>query len=130
MIVSSIADMPGVSEYLRGGLVVYSNDMKSRFLGVNTNTLNTLGAISKEVAIQMAVGVLNNTLSDFSVAVTGIAGPGGGTEQKPVGLVYVAAASKQGADVRRMNFSGNRSLIRQKTARFAILFLRDFILRQ
>ncbi len=130
MIASSIADIPGASEYLKGGCITYSNDLKSRFLGVNTNTLETYGAVSKEVAVQMAVGILNNTSSDFSVAVTGIAGPGGGTKQKPIGLVYIAAASRFGVDVREVIFGGNRKLIREKTAKFAILFLRDFILRQ
>jgi nicotinamide-nucleotide amidase len=125
-----MADVPGVSGYLKGGCVTYSNELKNRFLGVNMETLNSVGAVSQEVAKQMAIGALNNTMSDFAVSVTGIAGPGGATRQKKVGLVYFAAASHNNIEIRQMNFTGNRRLIRHKSAKYAILFLRDFILRQ
>ncbi len=125
-----ITDIPGASNYFKGGCVTYSNELKSKFVGVNPKTLQEVGAVSEEVATQMAIGVLNNTRSDFSVAVTGIAGPGGGSEKKPVGLVYIAVASHSDVGVRKVIFGGNRRLIRYKTAKFAILFLRDFILRQ
>ncbi len=130
LISAFIADVPGISKYLKGGCVTYSNEMKMRFLGVNLNSLNTVGAVSREVALQMAIGVRNNSSSDFSVAVTGIAGPSGATKDKPVGLVYIAVASRFGADVKEIVFKGNRRLIRHKTTKFAILFLRDFITRQ
>ncbi len=130
MIAASITDIPGSSNYFLGGCAVYSNEFKSRFIGVNTNTLNSFGAVSKEVAIQMAIGVLNNSNADFSVAVTGIAGPKGATNDKPVGLVYISAASRYNTDVRKKVFTGNRKMIRHKTTKFALLFLRDFILAQ
>ncbi len=130
LITGTIAHVPGVSSYLEGGCVTYSNQMKMRFVGVNSTSLQRHGAVSEEVAIQMAIGVLSNTNADFSVAVTGIAGPTGGTKEKPVGLVYIAVASHGASEVRRMVFSGNRRIVRTKTVRFAILYLRDFILRQ
>ncbi len=130
LIAGTIAHVPGVSAYLEGGCVTYSNQMKMRFLGVNSTTLARYGAVSGEVATQMAVGVLNNTGSDFSVAVTGIAGPTGATKDKPVGLVYIAVANRNTVEVERVVFSGNRRMVRNKTTRFAILFLREFILKQ
>ncbi len=130
MIASSLADIPGASGYFMGGCVTYSNEFKRRFIGVNSNTLNSFGAVSKEVATQMAVGVLNNSHTDFSVAVTGIAGPSGGSVDKPVGLVYVSVASRQETATVKKIFSGNRRLVRHKTTKFALLFLRDFILSQ
>ncbi len=130
LIASMIADIPGSSQFFKGGCVTYSNEMKSKFLGVNSNTLETYGAVSKEIALQMAIGMLNNSMSNFSVAVTGIAGPGGATKQKPVGLVYIAVSSRFNSEVKEIIFSGNRRLIRHKTAKYAILYLRDFILRQ
>ncbi len=130
LISARIADIPGASSYLKGGCAVYSNELKNRFLGVNTNTLKNFGAVSKEVAIQMAVGVLNNAKTDFSASVTGIAGPAGATKEKPVGLVYTAAASLNNVAVEKRIFKGNRKMIRHKSAKFALLFLRDFILSQ
>lgn len=130
MIAASITDIPGSSNYFLGGCATYSNEFKSRFIGVNTNTLNSFGAVSKEVAVQMSIGVLNNSRADFAVAVTGIAGPTGATNDKPVGLVYISVASRYGTNVREKVFSGNRKLIRHKTTKFALLFLRDFILSQ
>ncbi len=130
MIAASITDIPGSSNYFLGGCATYSNEFKSRFIGVNTNTLNSFGAVSKEVAVQMAIGVLNNSNADFSVAVTGIAGPKGATKDKPVGLVYISAASRYNTNVIKKVFTGNRKLIRHKTTKFALLFLRDFILAQ
>jgi PncC family amidohydrolase len=130
LISAHMADLPGSSNYFMGGCVTYSNEFKSRYLGVNSNTLNSFGAVSREVATQMAVGVLNNSKTDFSVAVTGIAGPTGGSKEKPVGLVYIAVATRSAVDVRKKIFSGNRKIIREKTARYALLLLREFILAQ
>ncbi len=130
LIAGTIAHVPGVSAYLEGGCVTYSNQMKMRFLGVNSSTLERYGAVSSEVATQMAIGVLNNTGVDFSVAVTGIAGPTGATKEKPVGLVYIAVAGRGDVVVERVVFGGNRKMVRYKTTRYAILLLRECIIRQ
>ncbi len=130
MISSFITDIPGASRYFTGGCVTYSNAFKSRFVGVNSNTLNNFGAVSSEVATQMAVGVLNNSQADFGLAVTGIAGPQGGSKDKPVGLVYISVASRNNVITKKKIFKGNRKIIRHKTAKFALLLLREFILSQ
>ncbi len=130
LISSWMTDIPGASLYFMGGCATYSNEFKSKYLGVNSRTLQSVGAVSEEVSIQMAVGLLNNSKTDFSVAVTGIAGPFGGTKEKPVGLVYISVASRKNVATRKKMFKGNRRIIRHKTAKFALLFLREFILSQ
>ncbi len=123
-----IADLPGVSGYFKGGCVTYSNELKSKFLSVNVNTLNNFGAVSKEVAEQMALGILHKSGSDYAVSITGIAGPSGATRDKPVGLVYFSAVSHKDIKTVEKIFTGNRKIIREKAAKFALLFLRQFIL--
>lgn len=92
----AITAVPGSSAVFDGGVVTYSNDMKKKLLGVRDETLRDFGAVSPETAGEMALGALELTGADISVSVTGIAGPGGGSEEKPVGLVYIAVASKAG----------------------------------
>ena len=92
----AITAVPGSSAVFDGGVVTYSNDMKKKLLGVHDETLRDFGAVSPETAGEMALGAIKLTGADIAVSVTGIAGPGGGTEEKPVGLVYIAAASKAG----------------------------------
>ncbi len=128
LIAAAITDIPGSSECFIGGFITYSNFLKEKTLGVYGSDLNELGAVSESVARQMAYGALVESDSDYAVAVTGIAGPAGGSEAKPVGLVYIAAASKDNLIVKKMNFSGNRRVVREKTARFAMLFLRKYII--
>ncbi len=90
---SLVTDVPGSSHYYCGGVVAYSNEVKVRLLGVRRATLKRYGAVSAQTATEMAEGVRNRTGADIGVAVTGIAGPGGGTRKKPVGLVYIAIAA-------------------------------------
>jgi PncC family amidohydrolase len=117
-----------VSEFLEGGAITYSNKLKVNVIKVNSNLLYRVGAVSEEVAYQMAVGALALASADYSVSITGIAGPTGATKAKPVGLVYFGFASKSRVITRKMVFSGNRRLVRDKSSRFAILMLRSFIL--
>ena len=91
-----ITSIPGSSKYFKGGIVSYSNEIKSTLLHVPEELLTKHGAVSKEVAQAMATGVLNKFNTDYAVAVTGIAGPDGGTAEKPVGLVWMCFASKEG----------------------------------
>ncbi len=93
-IASRLTVLAGASQYFLGGMITYSNQMKTEFLGVSENTLNDTGAVSEEVVIQMAEGVINKTGADYGIAVSGVAGPTGGTEKKPVGTVWVAIANK------------------------------------
>ncbi|MBN1979400.1 MAG: CinA family protein [Anaerolineae bacterium] len=96
-----ITDVPGSSVYYQGAVVSYSNEIKERALRVRRGTLERYGAVSEQVAREMAQGVRNALCSDIGLAVTGVAGPDGGTPEKPVGLVYVALAAPDGAWVER-----------------------------
>ncbi|MGD0121299.1 MAG: CinA family protein [Candidatus Limnocylindrales bacterium] len=123
LIAKLITDVAGSSGYFRGGVVSYSNDAKTELLGVPEEQLMAHGAVSAQVARAMAVGVLHRTGADLAIAVTGISGPAGGSAAKPVGLTYVAVADKDGAEVRRYLWSGDRSGNREATARAALELL-------
>ncbi len=120
MIGGAVTAAPGVSEFYKGGIVSYSNEIKERILGVDGAVLATAGAVSRECAGQMAQGARRVLGVDFSVAVTGIAGPGGATPGKPVGLVYIATASPGGVEVTRNLFGGGRESVRAATVRAAL----------
>jgi PncC family amidohydrolase len=111
-----VTNVAGSSEYFLGSVVTYSNKAKEAMLGVSRSDLEMHGAVSESTARQMAEGVRRCFGSDWAVAVTGIAGPSGGTAEKPVGLVYVAVAWLNGAVVERNQFDGDRFTIKSKTA--------------
>ncbi|HIJ67610.1 MAG TPA: competence/damage-inducible protein A [Planctomycetes bacterium] len=119
-----LTDVPGSSDYFKCGWITYSNEVKVRELGVDGALIEKHGSVSKEVAIAMAEGVLARADTDFAIAVTGIAGPGGGTEQKPVGLVYIAVTGPGWKDIQRYIFSHSRGHIRYRTALTALNMLR------
>ncbi len=120
-IAQAITDVPGSSAWFDRGFVTYSNAAKVQMLGVDPQTLKDYGAVSTETATQMAAGALVHSDADVAVAVTGIAGPDGGTPEKPVGTVFIAWADKSGAvKVIRQQFSGNRRQIRAQTVKAAI----------
>lgn len=112
-----ITSVPGVSSIYGYGFITYANEAKINILGVSPKTLEEHGAVSFETALEMALGARNAAKSDIAVSVTGIAGPGGGTEEKPVGLVYIAIADKNGAEYRKLNLHGSRDEIREKTCK-------------
>ncbi len=124
LIAKLITDVPGSSGYFKGGWVSYSNEMKNSQLDVNSETIEKYGAVSSEVAEQMAKGAKNITGADYAVSVTGIAGPGGGTEQKPVGLVYICTAGEDFCDVNQYIFPHSREFVRLRTALTALNLLR------
>jgi len=125
LLASRITDVPGSSDYFLGGIVAYSNEIKRKLLGVPEEILTTVGAVSKECAERMAQGTRGLFGADFALATTGIAGPGGGTGEKPVGLVYVALATPQGALVRRFKFEGARKANKWSAAEAALGLLFD-----
>ena len=110
-----ITSFSGVSAIYGYGFITYSNEAKEKLLGVSHETLESFGAVSPECAREMALGARRVAKSDLAVSVTGIAGPTGGTAEKPVGLVYIALADKSGATVRKLNLSGTRDEIREQT---------------
>lgn len=120
---------PGSSEIYLGGVVSYSNSLKEKFLGVNPQTLQTYGAVSPETACEMAVGVKERTGSDLAVGITGIAGPGGGSDEKPVGLVYIGLATPEGVQASKFQFHGQRESIRQLSVKAALDLVRQFMLK-
>lgn len=115
-----ITDVPGSSRYFIGGAVVYSNKLKEKFAGVRPKTLLKYGAVSEEVARELAKGIASVTKSDIGISTTGIAGPEGATSDKPVGLVYVAIYFLGKCTVYKYLFKGNRQKIREQTAKKAL----------
>lgn len=123
-----LINVPGVSEFYKSGFVTYSNKSKRRLIGVKKNTLQKYGAVSSEVAEEMAEGAALLTKADVAVAITGIAGPDGETEDKPVGLVYIGCSVKGKTTVKKYQFSGNRSKVREASVSAALILMRDCIL--
>ena len=118
-----ITNIPGSSGVFLGGVVAYHNDVKRDILGVGSEELTRFGAVSEEVVLQMATGVRATLGADVGIAITGVAGPGGGTPEKPVGLVWIAVAGTE-ARARRFQMIGDRSEIRQRAAQAALEMLR------
>ena len=121
LIAKLLTDVAGSSQWFERGLVTYSNAAKTDLLGVIPEIFETHGAVSEACALAMARGLLVMTPAHYGVAVTGIAGPGGGTKDKPVGLVWIAWATRGGkAQARKFRFKGSRAAIRSKSAEAAI----------
>ena len=124
LISAAVTDISGASAVFWGGIVSYDNRVKENLLGVEHETLVTLGAVSAKTAEQMAVGAVRALSVVFAVSVTGIAGPGGGTPEKPVGLVYIAVASTKGvSSVNENHFKGEREEVRRQTVETALSML-------
>jgi nicotinamide-nucleotide amidase len=122
---SYITDIPGSSEYLVGSVVSYTNQVKHEVLGVPQETLNKYTAVSEETARAMAEGVRRLMRTDVGVSITGIAGPGGGTPEKPVGLVYEACATKNGTVVQKLRYKASRTTIKMRAAMNAMSMAMD-----
>ena len=108
-----ITDVAGSSQILDESIVTYSNEAKMRELGVKKETLDTLGAVSADTARQMAEGIKIHTGADIGVGITGIAGPGGGSAEKPVGTVFIGVSYNGKTEVRELHIDGNRSKVRE-----------------
>jgi PncC family amidohydrolase len=120
LIAHALTEVPDSSQYFVGGLVSYSNDLKERELGVDPEILGTHGAVSAQTALAMATGAQRRYKADVAVSVTGIAGPGGATPGKPVGLTYIAVADARGSDVRRFTWAGDRHANKMHSAHAAL----------
>ena len=120
---AALTDIPGSSEYFSMGVTVYSNETKTRTLNVKNSTLVHNGAVSKETALEMAWGIKKLAESNIGVSITGIAGPGGGTLEKPVGLVYIGIVINNYHFVKKLSFLGNRNAIRKQAVNSALKYL-------
>ncbi|MGB3211924.1 MAG: CinA family nicotinamide mononucleotide deamidase-related protein [Desulforhopalus sp.] len=124
-----ITNTPGSSTYLLGGVVSYANSLKTIYLDVSSNVIETQGAVSREVAEAMAVGVREKSGADIGLAVTGIAGPDGGSAEKPVGTVYIAIATAEENWVTKFHFHGDRNQIREIAAQSSLDLVRKYLLQ-
>jgi PncC family amidohydrolase len=123
-----ITDVAGCSAYFKGGVVAYSDEVKERVLGVSRDTLNKEGAVSQVAAMQMATGVHRIFGADVGVATTGIAGPGGGSKEKPVGLTFIALVDRHGVEkCLECRWMGSRSANKDSTAAAALELLKAYL---
>lgn len=123
-----LINVPGVSDVYKAGFVTYSNKAKRKHLGVKKSTLQKYGAVSRQTAEEMVKGVAFAAKADVAVSITGIAGPDGGTKEKPVGLVYVSCNVKGKITTKEFHFSGNRSKVRESTVSSALILMRNCML--
>ncbi len=124
LLTGRLVNVPGVSEVLKEGFITYSNEAKMKYLGVKEESLKQFGAVSAEVAKEMAIGVAQNTSSNVGLGITGIAGPDGGTPEKPVGLVYIGCSVEGKVQVRELRLGGNRQRVRDQSIIHALDLLR------
>ncbi len=120
LIASRIVNVPGVSEVFKAGFVTYANEAKQKLLGVKEETLIRFGAVSRQTAEEMARGAAKAAEADVAISVTGIAGPDGGTKEKPVGLVYIGCYVQGNVAVKEYHFKGDRMQVRQSSAEAAL----------
>ncbi|MDE5891967.1 MAG: competence/damage-inducible protein A [Acetatifactor sp.] len=123
-----LINVPGVSDVYKSGYVTYSNKAKRKILGVKKSTLEKYGAVSRQTAAEMAKGLAFVAKSDVAVSITGVAGPDGGTEEKPVGLVYIACCVKGEVTAKEYHFSGSRQTIRESAVSAALVLMRSCML--
>ena len=124
---SRITDVPGSSEYFLGGVVAYAYEAKVALLGVSWDTLNTKGAVSRETVLEMARGIRSRMKADIAVSVSGIAGPGGGTPEKPVGTTWIGLAADDGEWAKGYRFSADREGNKAFAADAALNLLLDYL---
>lgn len=127
LLADRLTDIPGSSEYFRLGLITYSNEAKIRLLKVSPSLIRRYGAVSEQTAQAMAKGARRLMKTDFAIAITGIAGPGGGSKDKPVGLTFIAVAAVKKTRVLRFQFKGSRRQIKQQAATQAMKLLLEFL---
>ena len=127
LLTSRLTDVAGSSNYVEGSIVSYSNEVKNKILHVDADTLKNFGAVSEQTARQMSENVRKLFNTDIGAGVTGIAGPGGGSAEKPVGTVYISVSNVDKTIVNRFNFSGTRSEIKNQSCDAALSMIKNFI---
>ena len=124
LLAERITSVSGSSRYFLGGAVVYSNQLKTAYADISAELIEKHGAVSGEVAAALAEGIRKRCGSTLGIGITGVAGPAGGTPEKPVGLVFLALASEKGTEVAERNFSGDRNRIRWFASQLALDMIR------
>lgn len=127
MVSAAITDLAGSSQWFDAGFITYSNDAKKKMLGVKAETLDTHGAVSEPVVHEMAKGAVNNSAAQYAVSISGVAGPGGGTPDKPVGMVCFGVSDGVKSLAITQQFEGDRVEVRQQSRGFALNWLQQFI---
>ena len=122
-----ITNVPGSSSYFRGGVVAYANEIKMGMLRVSAATLDNYGAVSKETVLEMARGVREALETDIGLSVSGIAGPDGGTDGKPVGTVWIGLSTKKLENAEMFIFSGDRQKVKEQAAHMALQLVIDYL---
>ena len=130
LVSSRLTEIPGVSECFMNGITTYSNEAKMNFLKVSRDTLDKYGAVSEETALEMVKGIRTVSNTEVGISVTGIAGPDGGTPEKPVGLVYVAVSCLDKTGVLKLNLTGNRQKIRWNASTRVLDLLRRMLIER
>ncbi len=128
LVAKKITDVAGASDVFHCGFVTYSNEKKEDLLGVSHETLAKHGAVSPETALEMSRGAMNRSGADIGVSMTGIAGPGGGTKEKPVGLVYISICAKEFHQAYKLRLSGDREMVRERTSLYVLDMIRRYLL--
>jgi PncC family amidohydrolase len=125
-----ITNVPGSSSYFKGGVIAYANEIKMGILGVTTETLDSYGAVSEQTVLEMAKGVRAALEADIGLSVSGIAGPDGGTEAKPVGTVWIGLSTPKLEQAEMFLFSGDRQSIKEQSAQSAIAMAIQYISKE
>ncbi len=126
MLGAYITDIPGSSKYFEGGIISYSNEIKSKLINIDNSILEQYGAVSEETAIHMATNVKEKFNTDFALSITGIAGPGGGSEEKPVGTVWIGLATPESTFAKKFNFGIKREINRERAVGMALILLHKY----
>lgn len=129
LLAAELTRLPGSSNWFNMGYVTYSNQAKKQLLNVNETTLRHYGAVSEECVREMALGALINSKANYAISISGIAGPTGGSAEKPVGTVWFGLATKQRIWAKNYQFNGNRDTIRTQAVEYALRFLRQYLYR-
>ena len=124
---SRLTDLPGSSQIFKGSVVAYANELKINLLGVKENTLNKFGAVSTECALEMAVGAQKNLGVDLAISFTGIAGPTGGTTEKPVGAVCIGWAFNKNSGAEKFEFKGDRLKLKERFSERGLLKILELL---
>lgn len=127
MISSTIVNVPGASWVINEAYVTYANEAKMKLVGVKKETLESYGAVSEQVVIEMVTGAMKNANADVAIAVSGIAGPDGGTAEKPVGTVWAAFACLDKVETKRFNFKGDRYEVRKQTTEAVLEYIYNLL---